>query len=155
MLSNKQFGFCNKRSTIDAIVETLEVLIESKNTDKLTDCTFLHLTKAFDTVDHNILIHKCHLYGLRGVPLNLLKTYLSNRNQYVFHWNNCSTTEKLHCRVPQGSVLGPLLFLVYINDLPNIPQHSKCIFYANDTNVFFGTLKECKELKTNLELICE
>ena len=134
-LSNQKFGFRNKRSRIDAIVETLEVLFESKNTDKLTHCTLLDISKAFDTVDHNTLIHNCHLYGLRSVPLNLLKSYLSNRNQYVFHSNNCSTSEKLHCGIPQCSVLGPLLFLIYINDLPNIPHHSECFLYADDTKI--------------------
>ena len=110
MFSNKQFGFRNKRSTTDAIVETLEVLIKSKNTDELTHCTLLDLSKAFDTVDHNNLIHKCHLYMLWNFPLNLLKSHLTNRNQYVFLSNKCSTKEKLHCIVPNGSVLGPLFF---------------------------------------------
>ena len=65
-----------------------------------------------------------------------------------------STKRRSSCRVPQSSVLGPLLFLVYINDLPNIPQHSECILYADDTYIF-GTLNETKELKTDLELISE
>ena len=112
VLSNKQFGFRNKGSTIDAIGEILEVLNESKSTDKLSHCPFSDISESFDTVDHNTLMHKCHLYGLRGVPLNFLKSYLSNRNQHVFHSNNCSTTEKLLCGIPQDSVLGALLFLI-------------------------------------------
>ena len=81
-------------------------------------------------------------------------SYLSNRNQHVFHSKNCSTSENLHYGVPQVSILGPLLFLVYFNDLPNIPQHSECILYADGTK-FFGLLNEDKELKTDLELISE
>ena len=150
VLSNKPFGFRNKRSLIDAIVQTLEVLIESNNTDILTYCTISDLSKAFDTIDHNTLIYKCHLYGLRGFPPNLSKSYLSNRNRSVFQSNNCSTTEKLHCGVIQGSVLGPLLFVIYINDLPNIPQHSEWFLYADDS-YFFGTLNETEALKTELE----
>ena len=128
MISNKQFGFRNKRSTIDGIVETLEFFIESKITDNLAHCVLLDLSIAFDTDDHKTVIHKCHLYVLRGVPRFLLKSHLSTRNQYVFHSNNCSITEKLYCGLPQGSVLGPLLLLLIPMIFPA---------YHSTVNVFF------------------
>ena len=98
---------------------------------------FIDLSKAFDTVDHQILIGKLEHYGIRGTALELFKSYLSNRKQYV-HIDNCkSKTQSITCGVPQGSVLGPLLFLLFINDLPNCSPSGKFRIFADDTNVFF------------------
>ena len=98
---------------------------------------FIDLKKAFDTVNHSILLKKLEHYGIRGVALDWFCSYLSNRKQYVSVNGHISETLQIRCGVPQGSVLGPLLFLIYINDLPSV---SKCLtfcLFADDTNIYF------------------
>ena len=97
---------------------------------------FLDLSKAFDTVPHNVLLLKLEHYGIRGTPLKLLKSYLSNRHQFVTVSGHKSQTKEVSIGVPQGSVLGPLLFLIYINDLPQSTKNMKSILFADDTTLF-------------------
>jgi len=99
---------------------------------------FLDLSKAFDTVDHNILLDKLEHYGIRGVALDWVRSYLSNRLQFVQFKGQCSSPQSICCGVPQGSILGPLFFLLYINDLNNVLMVVELILYPYDTNLFIS-----------------
>ena len=96
---------------------------------------FIDLQKAFDTVDHDILIQKLNHYGIRGVANNWFSSYLQNRSQYVSINGFNSKLEHIHCGVPQGSILGPLLFLIYINDLNCAIRYCSVHHFADDTNL--------------------
>ena len=135
ILQNCQFGFRSNRSTIDALITLIEEVRqdwESNNTK--TQCTFIDLKKAFDTVDHTLLLEKCEAYGFRGPVFDLLKFYLKNRQQYVATKTKRSQNKNVNYGVPQGSILGPLLFIIYINDIElNENSESNLIQYADDT----------------------
>ena len=98
---------------------------------------FINLKKIFDKVNHSILLKKLRHYGVRGIPLEWFESYLLNRKQYVFV--NGSTSDELILApgVPQGSVLGLLLFLIFINDLPNDSKFLTFYLFADDTNIYY------------------
>ena len=102
----------------------------------LTCGIFIDLTKAFDTVDHNILLQKLYNYGIRGNIHSLFKSYLSNRQQFVKVNDAQSNLKSINCGVPQGSVLGPLLFIIYINDIANCCKEGLFRIFADDTGIF-------------------
>ena len=99
---------------------------------------FLDLSKAFDTLDHYTLIAKLEYYGIRGLALEWFKSYLCSRKQYVFLNGQSSTMRPVVCGVPQGSILGPLLFLLYINDIATCSDILNFILFAGDTNLFYS-----------------
>ena len=118
--------------------------------DGLTNAIlFIDLKKAFDTTDHEILLSKLELYRFKGVSLNLFRDYLSDRTQVTVINNVNSETSFLSCGVPQGSILGPLLFLLYINDLPYCNLRSDVRMYADNTNLTFAS-KDPNELFSSL-----
>ena len=97
---------------------------------------YLDLKKAFDTVDHDILLRKLYKYGIRGNVWHLIKSYLYNRSQYVSYNTQNSSTKSIQWGVPQGLILGPLFFIIYINDFSNVSQKIFSILFADDTNIF-------------------
>ena len=137
ILFQNQFGFRKNNSTTFALLEITEKIKESIDNHKYGCGLFIDLRKAFDTVNHIILLKKLKHYGIRDSVNNWFESYLSNRKQYVFVNGESSQLRNITCGVPQGSVLGPLLFLIYINDLPNISKKLDFYLFADDTNIYF------------------
>ena len=133
ILSQFQFGFRKGHSTGEAITEITNTLRKAIDNNLYTCGVFLEFLKAFDTVNRKILLGKLEAYRIRGMPLNWFQSYLSNRKQYVELDGIKSQNQS---GIPQGSTLGPLLFLIYINDLPNSSEKLSFKIFADDTNVF-------------------
>ena len=136
ILYHKQFGFRKGNSTKNALIQITEKIKESIDKGKFGCAIFIDLRKAFDTVNHNILLMKLE-HGMRDSALLWFESYLSKRKQFVSINGEHSELREVSCGVPQGSVLGPLLFLIYINGLPNISNKLDIFFFADDTNVYY------------------
>ena len=146
---NKQFGFRNKHSTSHAITKLITDIVQSNEKKETTLSVFLDLSKAFDTIDHTILLNKLNFYGIRGHALEWFKSYLTDRTQFVTFNDKQSNYMDITCGVPQGSVLGPLLFIIYTNDLPDCLSHCETILFADDTTIYESST-DVKYLYTNM-----
>ena len=136
LLYSDQYGFQSKKSTTDAILKFTDECYNALNSKKALISVYIDFSKAFDTVDHRILLEKLELYGFRGPILGWFQSYLSSRLQYVEIQGVKSTLKPSVCGVPQGSVLGPLLFLIYINDMHLCCKHLKVINFADDSTAY-------------------
>ena len=138
-LFNKQFGFRSGHSTDHAILCILDKIQSAVESGVFSCGIFLDLSKAFDTVNHSILLDKLEHYGICGVAKEWFSSYLRNRKQFVSINNTCSSYLDITCGVPQGSVLGPLLFLIYINDFQRCSSKLDFHLFADDSNLFYAS----------------
>ena len=136
VLYQYQFGFRQYHSTSLALIELCDNLYTHLDQHEVVVGMYFDLQKAFDTVDHKILLEKLYNYGIRGIVHDWFRNYFSNRRQFVAINNTCSNLGNITCGVPQGSVLGPLLFLIYVNDIAQASPNSDIRLFADDTNVF-------------------
>lgn len=133
LISNHQFGFRDGRGTHDALFELTKYITNSLDESKKCIAVFLDLAKAFDTVSHDLLLKKLEAVGIRGVAYDWFTSYLTNRTQTVKINQHVSSETVIEFGVPQGTVLGPILYLIYANDLCNLPINGRIISYADDT----------------------
>ena len=139
ILLPNQCGFRKNHSTSLALVHLTNKIASAIDRKKLTAGVFLDLSKAFDTLDHEILFNKLEHHEIRGMALQWIKSYLSNRcKQFVQYRKTCSDEQVIKCGVPQGSVLGPLLFILNINDPPNASKLTESLLLANDTSILYS-----------------
>ena len=118
------------------MLPTVNRITSATESKDLAVVLFLDFSKAFDTIDHNIWLTKLHCNGIRGTAHIWFKSYLTNRKQYTAYGRCLSSPAEIYWRVPQESILGPVLFLIYVNDFSKCLQTADAIMYADDTNVF-------------------
>ena len=153
ILLGNQFGSRRSHSSYMALMIMVNEITRSLDNGEHVVGIFLDFSKAFDTVNHTVLLKKLYHYGIRGNALEWFESYLSGRQQYVTYNGYTSSTKYITCGVPQGSILGPLLFLIYINDLQKVCNSSTPILFADDTNLFYKSHdKSILEQQINNEL---
>ena len=133
-----QFGFRKNYSTSHALIHLITRISSATDQRETIVGVFLDLSKVFDTLDDQILFTKLEHYGIRDVALQWIKSYFSCRQQFVQINQTCSSMQTIKCGVPQGSILGPLFFILYINDLPKASKLTELLLFADDTSIFFS-----------------
>ena len=135
ILTPRQYGFRPASTTIDCLVDLIEEITVSLDKGEYAVSLFLDLSKAFDTVNHQILLNKLAYYGILNIESNWFRSYLNNRKQKVGINGIISDLHQISSGVPQGSILGPLLFLIFVNDFPNTSASFSFRLYADDTSL--------------------
>lgn len=138
ILYDYQFGFRASHSTFMPISLLHDYITANLVDGHITTGVYLDLARAFDTVNKDILLNKLSKYGVTGNALSLISSYLSDRKHCLKYKNSTSDTKNIHCGVPQGSILGPILFLLYINDLPKACEEAKFLLFADDTAILYS-----------------
>ena len=151
LLSNSQFGFRQNRSTEMATTIFTDDIRQSVDKGNLVGAVFIDLRKAFDTISHSLLLSKLQSYGITGTELSWFTNYLFNRHCIVQFDSCISNSNPLTSGVPQGSILGPLLFIVFFNDIVDVIKHAKLLKYADDTVVYVAS----KDVSTINNLLTE
>jgi ribonucleases P/MRP protein subunit RPP40 len=150
----KQYGFCEKKNTLGAASCVVNDIVNSLERKKQTSCLFIDIKKAFDCLNFHKLLKKLHFFGFREKALNLLKSYLTNRKQFVSLDNVDSQLLDITSGAAQGSVLGPILFLIYINDMLNLNLHGELRLFADDAAIVYSASNSEsleKQMKSDLE----
>ena len=158
ILGNYQYGFRSKYSTSMALTNIANKIVDTFEENYFLVGVFIDLSKAFDTINHDIMLTKLEHYGIRGKAYDWFSSYLSNRYQCRKYKSSVSEYTNIVCGVPQGSLLGPLLFILYINDIENVSNTPSYILYADDTNILFNgkdltTLQD--KVNDNLSKVCK
>ena len=148
---DSQYGFRKYHSTEFAALEFTDKIILNLDQGKLPIAIFLELTIAFDTIDHTILTNKLKYYGVHGIALDWFKSYLGDRKQYVQYNDSNSSYSNISTGVPQGSILGPLLFIIYMNDIANVTDKFHFTLYADDTSLIEPICTFQSNMKNNNE----
>ena len=138
LLAEEQFGFRKYHSTEYAAISLVDHISNEMEHGKTPGALYIDLSKAFDTQSFDIILYKLNYYGIAGTELQLLTNYLKNRKQYVIFNNHESDLTEITTGVPQGSILGPLLFSIIINDLKKSSKKLRFFMYADDTTIYFN-----------------
>ena len=154
ILHEMQYGFRQGRSCEHALLKAKQVLLDSLSRRQVSLLLLIDFSKAFDMVEHSILLKKLEHYGIRGKASQWITSYLHNKMQFVSIDGTDSKTRHMQYGVPQGSILGPLLFIIYINDIPNVSQIAKFILYADDANIII-TGNNITEVDAQLRDLCK
>ena len=149
ILYKKIFGFQTSHSTEHAILLLVNQLYKSFDESRFTLGIFIDLCKAFDTVDHKILTKKPELHGIKDCSLRWFESYLSYRKQFITYGDKQTNIETVTCGVSQGSILGPLLFLISVNDLHKVTKYLEPVMFADDRNLFCSH----KNIKTLFQIV--
>lgn len=139
LITSAQYGFRKNKSTELALLAQKEYILENFESRNMVLGLFLDFSKAFDLINHKILLQKLDHYGIRGVAHKLITSYLQHRTQFVVIQGKHSATKSIKTGVPQGSILGPFLFILYVNEIVRIDESAHYIIYADDTSLFFSS----------------
>ena len=153
LISDDQHGFREGRSCCTQLWQIMEIWTEMYDHGEAWNCIYLDFAKAFDNVPHKRLLNKLHIYGIGKTRFNWVENFLNDRKQRIIVGQEKSSWTKVKSDIPQGSVLGPLLFIVFINDIPSVAINSLIKIFAEDTKFFkaISTIQDAEELQADID----